>query len=88
MALSDLQSVMPKARTARLVHSTIVKERDATLSHTVESDRLRPDADTSLRNFILAGDWIDTGLPATIESAVLSGRNAANLVINRARQAR
>lgn len=86
MALSDLQSVMPKARTARLVHSTIVKERDATLSHTVESDRLRPDAKTSVRNFVLAGDWIDTGLPATIESAVLSGRNAANLVIKNARE--
>jgi squalene-associated FAD-dependent desaturase len=84
MALSDLQSVMPKARTARLIHSTIVKERDATLSHTVESDRLRPEAKTSLRNFVLAGDWIDTGLPATIESAVLSGRNAANLVITEA----
>jgi squalene-associated FAD-dependent desaturase len=87
MALADLRSVMPKAGTARLVHSTIVKERDATLSHTVESDRLRPDAKTSVRNFVLAGDWIDTGLPATIESAVLSGRNAANLIIKSAREA-
>ena len=86
MALCDLKSMMPEARNARLVHSTIVKERDATLSHTVESDRLRPDARTSARNFVLAGDWIDTGLPATIESAVLSGRNAANLVIKAARK--
>jgi hypothetical protein len=32
-----------------------------------------------VKGFFLAGDWLDTGLPATIESAVRSGHNAADL---------
>jgi hydroxysqualene dehydroxylase len=35
---------------------------------------------TPVERFFLAGDWIDTGLPATIESAVVSGHRAADLV--------
>jgi len=57
-----------------------VKEREATLSHTVESDNLRPCPRTSIPNLILAGDWTKTGLPATIESAVMSGDLAARMV--------
>jgi squalene-associated FAD-dependent desaturase len=80
MALRDLHKLIPQSLEAKLLHSTIVKERDATISHTVESDTLRPAAQTSIANFILAGDWTDTGLPATIESAVLSGNIAADLI--------
>ena len=80
MALSDLNELLPESRSARLRHSVIVKERDATISHTVESDSLRLGPRTSLSNLILAGDWTNTGLPATIESAVLSGHLAAGIV--------
>ncbi|HWC76459.1 MAG TPA: hydroxysqualene dehydroxylase HpnE [Blastocatellia bacterium] len=80
MAITELNQLLPETRSARLVHSVIVKERDATISHSVESDKLRPAAGTSISNLILAGDWTNTGLPATIESAVLSGNLAANLV--------
>jgi len=44
----------------------------------------RPATTTPLRNFYLAGDWIDTGLPGTIESAVLSGHRAARAIIESA----
>jgi len=80
MALEDLGEMVIESRRAKLVHSLVVKEREATLSHTVESDRVRPDSRTSISNLFLAGDWIDTGLPATIESAVMSGHRAADLV--------
>jgi squalene-associated FAD-dependent desaturase len=80
LALRDLHRLLPQSLDAQLLHSTIVKERDATISHTVESDTLRPNAQTSIENFILAGDWTNTGLPATIESAVLSGKIAAGLI--------
>lgn len=80
MAMTELRQVIPASRKARLLHSAVVKERDATLSHTVESDALRPRPQTSIPNFILAGDWTETGLPATIESAVLSGKRAAEIV--------
>jgi hydroxysqualene dehydroxylase len=80
LALRDLHKLIPQSLEAKLLHSTIVKERDATISHTVESDTLRPTAQTSIANFILAGDWTNTGLPATIESAVLSGKIAAEII--------
>jgi len=80
MALADLRELVPESRSARLLHSVIVKERNATLAHTVDSDSLRPGARTSIQNFVLAGDWTDTGLPATIESAVVSGETAARII--------
>jgi len=41
---------------------------------------MRPPAETSLANLVLAGDWTQTGLPATIEGAVRSGVRAAQLI--------
>jgi uncharacterized protein with NAD-binding domain and iron-sulfur cluster len=41
---------------------------------------MRPDATTGWRNLLLAGDWTQTGLPATIESAIDSGLRAADLI--------
>jgi len=81
MALDELRSVLPRSKDAAVVHSRVIKERSATLSHTLASDHLRPKARTRLANLFLAGDWTDTGLPATIESAVVSGNLAAELVI-------
>jgi squalene-associated FAD-dependent desaturase len=58
----------------------IVRERRATFAATVEQDALRPDPKTTFSNLFLAGDWTNTGLPATIESAIRSGQQAAALV--------
>lgn len=55
----------------------VVKEKRATIAQTPAQIRLRPKTQCGYRNLFLAGDWIDTGLPATIESAVRSGENAA-----------
>jgi len=57
----------------------IVRERRATFAATPEQNALRPGAETSWNNLFLAGDWIATGLPATLESAVRSGYRAADL---------
>jgi uncharacterized protein with NAD-binding domain and iron-sulfur cluster len=80
MALEEMRTLLPEKRDARLVHSRVIKEREATLLHTVESDSIRPGPRTDITNLVLAGDWTDTGLPATIESAVLSGSIAADVV--------
>lgn len=57
----------------------IVKEKRATFAATPEQDARRPGAATRWRNLFLAGDWTQTGLPATIEGAIRSGVTAAGL---------
>ena len=57
----------------------IVKEKRATFAATPEQDAKRPPARTRWRNLFLAGDWTQTGLPATIEGALRSGETAARL---------
>ena len=57
----------------------IVKEKRATFSATPVQDALRPPAATRWHNLFLAGDWTQTGLPATIEGALRSGETAARL---------
>jgi hypothetical protein len=55
----------------------VVRERRATFAATPSQNAKRPGVRTVWRNLALAGDWTDTGLPATIESAVRSGVRAA-----------
>jgi hydroxysqualene dehydroxylase len=61
----------------------IVRERRATFAATPAQDLKRPGAETAWRNLILAGDWTNTGLPATIEGAIRSGNRAAELIAGR-----
>ncbi len=67
LGLKDL--AMPKIR--------VIREKRATFAATPAAEALRPGSDTHLKNLCLAGDWTDTGLPATIEGAIRSGVNAA-----------
>ena len=59
----------------------VVRERRATFAATPAQNAKRPGVKTAWRNLALAGDWTDTGLPATIESAVRSGSRAAAFVM-------
>jgi squalene-associated FAD-dependent desaturase len=59
----------------------IVRERRATFEATPDQNAQRPAAPTRWKNLFLAGDWTDTGLPATIEGSVRSGDRAADLVL-------
>jgi hydroxysqualene dehydroxylase len=61
----------------------VVKEKRATFAATAEQDARRPQAQTNFaKNLALAGDWVDTGLPATIEGAIRSGRSAADVILS------
>jgi hypothetical protein len=60
----------------------IVRERRATFAATPEENAKRPGAATKFGNLYLAGDWTDTGLPATIEGAIRSGNRAADFVLH------
>ena len=60
----------------------IVKERRATFAATPAQVARRPKTRTAHANLVLAGDWIDTGLPATIEGAIRSGFAAAAAILS------
>jgi hydroxysqualene dehydroxylase len=76
LAMRELREALPEARGASLLRAVVVRERRATFS-VAPGQPARPGTRTPLRGVFLAGDWIDTGLPATIESAVMSGHWAA-----------
>ncbi|MGA2944894.1 MAG: FAD-dependent oxidoreductase, partial [Xanthobacteraceae bacterium] len=58
----------------------IVRERRATFAATPAQDAKRPGARTRWNNLVLAGDWTNTGLPATIEGSIRSGYRAAEII--------
>ena len=80
IARREVEEALPAARAATLVRATVVRERQATFSmHAGQPDR--PGNRTAVKGLYLAGDWTDTGLPGTIESAALSGRLAADALL-------
>ena len=58
----------------------IIKEKQATFAQTPQQNDLRPENQTRWSNVFLAGDWTQTGLPATIEGAITSGHKVANFI--------
>ena len=77
---ADLREAFPAAREARVLNARVFKERRGTIRSTPMVQPHRPGNATAIPGLFLAGDWTDTGLPATIESAVQSGHRAAALV--------
>lgn len=60
----------------------IIKEKRATFIPDHLSNEFRQPNKTNYRNFFVAGDWTDTGFPATIESAVRSAKQCSELIID------
>jgi zeta-carotene desaturase len=83
IVIGDLHAMIPASRDARVVKSLVLKEKNATMAPDLRSHELRPTVKSPIPNFFLAGDWIRSELPATIESAVISGRAAAAAVVAR-----
>ena len=81
IAVREVADAIPAARGATLIRATVVREKQATFSLTAGQPK-RPAAVTAIPGFVLAGDWTDTGLPGTIESAALSGHRAALEILN------
>lgn len=78
---SAMRVAFPLANTVDIVNSTVVKTLDATIKIKPGSRRFRFLQNTDVPGFYFAGDWTDTGLPATMEGAVLSGKTVADLVV-------
>jgi squalene-associated FAD-dependent desaturase len=79
-AEAALRRYFPAMAGATVSRTLVIREADATFASDPEAETLRPPARTPIAGFYLAGDWTDTGLPATIEGAVRSGLRAARSV--------
>ncbi len=77
MVLPELERVFPEAATATVERFIVVKQLAATFRCTPGAQAHRLPQQTPVGNLVLAGDWTQTGWPATMESAVRSGLLAA-----------
>jgi len=84
LAAREISESIPGARDAVLRRGTVIREKRATFSLTPGQPD-RPGVLTSVAGLFLAGDWIDTGLPGTIESAARAGHMAARACLDRQR---
>jgi squalene-associated FAD-dependent desaturase len=81
LCIREMSALLPLAREATLLRSVVVRENSATFSPEPGCDRWRPKQRTPISNLMLAGDWTDTGWPATMEGAVRSGYLAAEAIL-------
>ncbi len=86
MAMTELRKALPAARDARLSHGRVIKEKRATFAATPGLEALRPPTapvpgTQGIDNLLLAGDWVATGWPATMEGAARSGYTAADATL-------
>jgi squalene-associated FAD-dependent desaturase len=82
---AELRTVFASMHGARLLHGLVIKEKAATFLATPDVEAQRPPCTTHFANLMLAGDWTDTGLPATIEGAAQSGITAADKLVEQLR---
>jgi hypothetical protein len=80
-ALAAAEQALGRSLAERLRHWRVIKEKRATFAAHAGVDRYRPATRGEVTNLYLAGDWVDTGWPATMEGAVRSGDAAARAVL-------
>ena len=80
LAAKEVAESIPGARDAVLRRGTVIREKRATFS-LAPGQPARPGVRTPVEGLFLAGDWIDTGLPGTIESAAVAGHQAASAIL-------
>jgi zeta-carotene desaturase len=77
---NELREFFPAARAARIERAHVIKEARATYSAAPGLEAARPGPETKFPNLFLAGDWTQSGWPATMEGAVRSGYRAAEAI--------
>ncbi len=80
MAKSELSRYFP-GRLPQVLDAKVVKEKRATITHAAGTYHRRPETRSPVTGLFFAGDWVRTGIPATIESACQSGHMAAAAVL-------
>jgi hydroxysqualene dehydroxylase len=85
-AEDDLRTALPAMSKPVRISDHIVRSRRACLSMRPGMTAHRPLQQSPFPNLLLAGEWTDTGLPATVESAVVSGNRCAQAILDKAGQ--
>jgi zeta-carotene desaturase len=80
LTMRELAEFFPAVSGAKLEKAALVKEVRATFTVPPGIDAARPGSISPWPNCVLAGDWIQTGWPSTMESAARSGHLAAEAV--------
>lgn len=81
--VAELAEIWPVNPSAKLMHSRLVIEQNAVFSAVPSVDSLRPKQQSTFANLQWAGDWTNTGWPATMEGAIRSGYLAAENILSR-----
>lgn len=82
LAIEELNKCVPEFNNHKIIAQRVIKEMRATFIPDKESLKNRPDNVTKYHNFFIAGDWTNTGLPATIEGAVKSAKICTENILN------
>lgn len=82
LCIDELKQCLPEFKDVTFTYSKVIKEMRATFLPDKNSLQSRPGNRTRFTNFFIAGDWTDTGCPATIESAVMSAKNCVKEILN------
>ena len=80
--MREIEQFVPAARQARVLHTRVHRVAMAVPQPRPGTEGLRPPADTAVDGLWVAGDWTDTSLPCSMESAARSGALAAEAVLD------
>ena len=79
--MREIEQFAPQARQARVLHTRVHRIAMAVPQPRPGTELLRPGNATALPGAWIAGDWTDTALPCSMESAARSGALAAEAVL-------
>lgn len=80
LVFKELSEYFEEFKSGYVIDHLIIKEKRATFKPTIENSVARQNLKSNYNNILFAGDWTNTGLPATIESAVKSGEAASDII--------
>lgn len=81
LALDDMAAAFPTASAPRVLDIDVIRLASAMLATKPGAQQYRPIPTSPFANFLVAGAWTDTGWPANLESAILSGQHCADAIL-------
>ncbi|MCU0373146.1 MAG: FAD-dependent oxidoreductase, partial [Ignavibacteria bacterium] len=78
--ISEVKSAFEELKNTEFIKVKYFREKRATFLPDNNTTEYRPDCETKIENYFIAGDWTNTGLPSVIEGAVTSGKKCTELI--------